>query len=301
MTTKTYVSVNNQAKNIRKAYCSVNGQAKPIKRIYASVGGQAKIIYDTVVVSYVNDSGYINNSTISSSERIARHSKATKLNNKHWYKSDGTEWNFDTAVDSNLTLYEAAYVSISATTFDGSHYVQTDIKPKVSNWDCRGSATPTNIGTQRRIFSVYNTPVIEMYINGSGYWNVGVGNNGSSVTWSAASNKVKATVNHRMSFRFNLSTSSTKYLQIWQDNYPSSNGNWSSCTAINQSTTANNGMLIGYSTFDPDAKNKPFIGTIETISWTGDALRPYKRNKGGSTVQGFVADSNSKFYALRAL
>lgn len=66
MANKTYVPVGGKAKLTRKMYVSVGGKAKPVKRVYVSVGGKAKIAYDTVVVSYVNDNGYTNNTTVSS-------------------------------------------------------------------------------------------------------------------------------------------------------------------------------------------------------------------------------------------
>lgn len=292
MTTKTYVSVSSKAKNIRKAYCSVNGQAKPIKRIYASVGGQAKIIYDTVVVSYVNDNGLINNSTVSSSERIARHSKATKKDNKHWYKSDGTEWNFDTGVDSSITLYEAVYSSISTVTMDGSHYVPTDVKINRDHFDIRGyNMTPSDITVQRRVFSIYGNPTVEMYINGSTYWNYGLGNSSSNITWSARSNNVKAKLNEKMWFRINL-TGSNHYSQVWTNS--STSGSWASVTAVTQNTT-NAALAIGWSLRKGD---KPFKGTMGQFDFSGIQFNPYQRKKGGSTVQGYACSSNNKFYPL---
>ena len=300
MTKKAYISSSDKAKLTRKLYVSVNGQAKPVKRAYCSVGGQAKIFYDTAVVSYIDDNGYTNNTTVSATERIAVGSHATQRNSKRWYKSDGTEWNFtNDTVSGDITLYEAVYQTRSSVTFDGSHYVPTDVKLNINSWDQRGACTPTNIASQRRTFSVAGNRVIEMYINGSGYWNVGVGNSQSSVQWSAASNKVKAAVNARLSWRFNLATSSTKYFQLWQG---SQSAVWSSVTAVS-SAALNSGINIGYSLFDPDASGKPFIGTIEYINFgaggsTDGQFDAYQRIKGGSTVQGFAWNKTHKFYPL---
>ena len=297
MTKKAYVSVSNQAKLTRKLYVSVNGQAKPVKRAYCSVGGQAKIFYDTAVVSYVDDTGYTNNTTVSATERIAVGSHATQRNSKRWYKSDGTEWNFSNdTVTGDITLYEAVYQTRTSVTFDGSHYVATDVKLAINSWDQRGACTPSDITVQRRVFGIRGNPTVEMYINGSGYWNVGVGNNSSSITWSAAANKVKAATNTRLSWRFNLATSSTKYFQLWQG---SQSAVWASVTAIN-SVTANTGFAIGWTNNKTD---KPFKGTIEYINFTAGgstdgSFDSYQRIKGGSTVQGFAWNQTHKFYPL---
>lgn len=292
MANKTYVSVGGKAKLTRKMYVSVGGKAKPVKRVYVSVGGKAKIAYDTVVVSYVNDNGYTNNTTVSSTERIAKHSKATKKDNKHWYKSDGTEWNFNDEVTSDLTLYEAVYSSISLVTMDGSHYVPTDVKINRADFDIRGfNMTPSDITVQRRVFSIYGNPTVEMYINGSTYWNYGLGNSSSNITWSARSNNVKAKLNEKMWFRINL-TGSNHYSQVWTNS--STGGSWANVTAVTQNTT-NAALAIGWSLRKGDL---PFKGTMGQLDFNGKQFNPYQRKKGGSTVQGYVYNQTNKFYPL---
>lgn len=300
MATIAYSSQSSKAKPTKVAYCSIGGQAKRIKRVYGSVGGKAKIIYDTATVKYIKDNGYTNNTTVTYTEVIGKGCLIPQKDNLHWYKADGTEWNFSTdRIQADVTLYEAVYSGITAVTFDGSHYVPTDVKLNINSWDQRGTCTPSDITPQRRTFSVAGNRVVEMYINGSGYWNVGVGNSQSSVKWSAASNKVKAAKNTQMSWRFNLATSSTKYFQLWQG---SQSAVWSSVTAVS-STALNSGINIGYSLFDPDAAGKSFKGTIGYLSFTAGGstdgtFQSYKRVKGGSTVEGFRWTGNSKFYPL---
>ena len=294
MANKCYVSVSGKAKPTRKMYVSVGGKAKLVKRAYMSVGGKAKIFYDTVVVSYVNDNGYTNNTTVSSTERIGRGCKATKKDNKTWYKSDGPVFDFNTAVTSNLTLYEAVYTGIDNVTFDGSHYCPTDVKIPKSEMDLRMyPCYASDITVQRRVFSMRGTPTVEMYINGSGYWNYGIGNTYSGVSWSVRPNNVKAKVNERMWWRLNIS-GDNHYNQTWTDS--ASGGNWASVTALSQSTSSSTVTIGGVY----DKSDKPFKGTLPALTGTNIAFDCYQRKKGGSTVQGYAYNQTHKFYPLQS-
>lgn len=295
MANKTYVPVGGKAKLTRKMYVSVGGKAKPVKRVYVSVGGKAKIAYDTVVVSYVNDNGYTNNTTVSSTERIAKHSHATKKDNKTWYKSDGTVFDFNTAVTSNLTLYEAVYSAISIVTFDGSHYVPTDIKVNRSDMDLSvypcycTAATDT---TERVVFGFYGTPAVILVKNPSKKWSASLGNNTSNMNWDQGA-LIAVKQNERSWFRLKLN-GSDHFLQTWTDS--SSSGNWRSVFQITQNTT-NKNFCIGWCEGAP-SHWLPFKGTIGGVSTASIGFDCYQRKKGGSTVQGYAHNGTHKFYPL---
>lgn len=298
---KTYISVDGKAKPVRRMYVSVDGKAKLVRRVYGSVNGQAKIIYDTCVVSYVYDNNYIDHTTVSATERVATGSKATKRDGKHWYKSNGTEWDFNTQLTGDVTLYEAVYQDADDVTFDGSHYVPTDVVVPKSQGDFRGSCTISSVTAQQRLMSIWGTPAIEIYVDSSKKWNVGVGENTGSVRWGLRGNEAFAAVaGTGMAFRLNpyaVNTSGTTgYSQMWADNASPNDGQWHAL-GITLTSTPSAVLCIGGSQRATDTN---FRGVIRYINFAGGNMTPKKRIKGGTTVQGFYNSSTKKFYPLVA-
>lgn len=297
MAKKTYVSVGSKAKLTRKWYCSVGGKAKLVKRVYASVGGKAKLVYDTAVITYIKDNSYTNNTTVYKTERIAIGSKATKVDSLHWYKSDGTEWNFNSAVTGNMTLYEAVYTDISTVTFDGSHYVPTDYYPSSRNdrdfrTQCFCSAATDT--TERVVFGCYGSPMIVFVKNPSKQWSGSLGNNTSSPNYNQGA-LVAVKQNETCDLRMNL-TSNNHYMQIWTDSNRPSNGNYKGVFEVTQSGSTKR-FCIGWVEGAP-SHWLPFVGKISYVSTTNVRFNPKKRIKGGTTVNGFARNDTNKFYPL---
>lgn len=293
MANKTYISINKKAKQIKQLYCSIDGKAKRIKKLYGSVDGEAKVIYDTVTVMYVRDNG-TTDSTDYVFKYIGKGTKAERLDGLHWYRSDGTEWDFSKPVNSTMILYEAVYKAIDFVTFDGNHYVPTDIKIPRTEMDIdMYPLYATDVASQRRVFAIRGTPTVEMYVNGDGYWNHGIGNNASSIRWSARANNVKAKVNERVWFRLNL-TGSNHYSQVWSDSAGS--GSWSDVGAMTQNTTTANLVIGGVE--GKVSGTLPFKGRLPKLGFVEYSCDCYKRTKGGTTVEGYVWSQTKKFYPL---
>ena len=292
MANKTYVSVGGKAKPIRKLYVSVGGKAKPVKRLYGSVGGKAKIIYDTVVVTYKSDNKSASPTT--STERIGKGCLATKKDSKRWYKSDGTEWNFNTAVTSDITLYQTVYIKDSKLSFNGSQYVEySAIKNIPSNqvdFHLDMEVTNTTAPTNNR--GSYFLGIWNGSPNTTGFTLLfsGAGDGRHPETWQNVNNTIywgdpKATdLSIRTGtwyWRLNLRPAEqNNFMQVWQPNGPQ--GAWYAATKrmpANLSGTLYIGGMPGESTAG-------LRGNFQRLYTDVYDLYPYRKITNGTTTYG---------------
>ena len=293
MANKIYVSVSGKAKPTRKLYVSVSNKAKPVKRVYASVGGKAKIVYDTVVVTYKSDNKSASPTT--STERIGKGCKATQKDSVKWYKEDGTEWDFSSAVTSNLTLYKTVYVKQSTLSFNGNQYVEytaiKDIPSSQADFHLDINVTSTSVpsggdGAQYFMGIWHGSPktvgFLTLFSNsGDGRHPETVQNVNDTIYWGDPKATDLSIRTGTWYWRVCLQPSSQyNYMQVWQPNGPQ--GAW---YGANKRMPANmKGKL--YLGGMPGETGKGLIGNFMHFYTDIYDLYPYIKKYNGTTTYG---------------
>lgn len=312
MANKTYVSVGGKAKPIRKLYVSVGGKAKPVKRLYGSVGGKAKIIYDTVVVTYKSDNKSASPTT--STERIGKGCLATKKDSKRWYKSDGTEWNFNTAVTSDITLYQTVYIQDSKLSFNGNQYVEYSAISNIQSnqvdfhMDIEVTSTSVPSGGNGEVYflsiwhgSPKTTGFLLLFSNsGDGRHPETWQNVNDSISWGdpkATDLSIRTGVWY---WRLNLRPAEQyNYMQVWQPNGPQ--GAWYQASKRMPTNTSGKLYICGM----PGEKSKGLIGNFQRLYTDGTYdLYPYRKITNGATTYGIGGTKNGTwlgFYERKSI